>query len=221
MPNVWGTAQSSALPIFPIKNDDGTYFGNTVAQGQNTGANPVAQLENKFLTTGMRLLNNVYGNYKISEELSFRSEFGLDILNQFDEIYTSHHNRFLFPFDYSLVPSGGQPIALPRVNAGSFDERRVSVANWNINNTLTYNKTFGIHKIEALAGFGAQKSTQRTTGAYTNGNAGFRDNYFTNSVSGLQIFDQNLVNPYPVMGGYNADVDNVYSFTSYFFALIT
>ncbi len=216
VPNVWGTAQSSALPIFPIFNEDGTYFGNTVAQGQNTGANPVAQLENKFLTTGLRIFNNYYANYEILKNLTFRSEFGLDILNQFDEIYTSHHNRFLFPRDYSQVPSGGQPIELPRVNAGAFEERRLNVNNWNVNNTLTFNETFGNHKLEALAGFGAQRSVQRTTGAYTNGNAGFRDQYFTNSVAGLQIFDQNLVNPYPVMGGYNADVDNVYSFVSYF-----
>jgi TonB-dependent starch-binding outer membrane protein SusC len=216
VPNVWGTSQSSALPIFPIRNDDGTYFGHTLAQGQNTGANPVAQLENKFETAGLRLLNNVYLNYKITDDLVFRTEFGLDILNQFDEIYTSFHNRFLFPRDYSAVPSGGQPIALPRVNAGSFEERRLNVINWNTNNILTYSKTFGSHKIEALAGFAVQKSSQRTTGAYTNGNAGFRDNYFRNSVEGLQIFDQNLVNGYPVMGGYNADVDNVYSFVSYF-----
>jgi TonB-dependent starch-binding outer membrane protein SusC len=216
VPNVWGAVQSSALPIFPIFNADGTYFGNTPEQGQNTGANPVAQLENKFKTTGLRLLNNLYLSYKITDDLVFRTEFGIDFLNQFDEIYTSHHNRFLFPFDYSQVSSGGQPIALPRVNAGSFEERRLNVFNWNTNNTLTYSKNFDIHKIEALVGIGAQKSTQRTTGVYTNGNAGFRDNYFTNSISGLQIFDQNLVNPYPVMGGYNADVDNIYSFLSYF-----
>jgi TonB-dependent starch-binding outer membrane protein SusC len=216
VPNVWGTSQSSALPIFPIRNEDGTYFGHTLAQGQNTGANPVAQLENKFETAGLRLLNNVYLNYKITDDLVFRTEFGLDVLNQFDEIYTSFHNRFLFPRDYSPVPSGGQPIALPRVNAGSFEERRLNVINWNTNNILTYSKIFGSHKIEALAGFAVQRSSQRITGAYTNGNAGFRDNYFRNSVEGLQIFDQNLVNSYPVMGGYNADVDNVYSFVSYF-----
>ncbi|NOS57554.1 MAG: TonB-dependent receptor [Cyclobacteriaceae bacterium] len=216
VPNVWGTAQSSALPIFPIRNQDGTYFGNTLAQGQNTGANPVAQLENKFKTDGFRLFNNVYLNYKITNDLVFRTEFGLDVLNQFDEIYTSYHNRFLFPLDYSPVSTGGQPIALPRVNAGGFEERRLNVVNWNSNNILTYSKTFGNHKVEALVGFAAQKSSQRTTGAYTNGNAGFRDNYFTNTVDGLQIFDRNLVNNYPVMGGYNADVDNVYSFISYF-----
>jgi TonB-linked SusC/RagA family outer membrane protein len=216
VPNVWGTAQSSALPIFPIRNQDGTYFGNTLAQGQNTGANPVAQLENKFKTDGFRLFNNVYLNYKITNDLVFRTEFGLDVLNQFDEIYTSFHNRFLFPFDYAPVSTGGQPIALPRVNAGGFEERRLNVINWNSNNILTYSKTFGSHKVEALVGFAAQKSSQRTTGAYTNGNAGFRDNYFTNTVDGLQIFDRNLVNNYPVMGGYNADVDNVYSFISYF-----
>jgi len=216
VPNVWGTAQSSALPIFPITNLDGTYFGNTLAQGQNTGANPIAQLENKFKTTGLRLFNNIYLNYKITNDLVFRTEFGLDVLNQFDEIYTSYHNRFLFPQDFSQVSAGGPAIALPRVNAGGFEERRLNVINWNSNNILTYTKTINAHKIEALVGFAAQKSSQRITGAFTNGNAGFRDNYFTNSVEGLQIFDQNLVNPYPVMGGYNSDVDNVYSFMSYF-----
>lgn len=216
VPNVWGTAQSSALPYFPVTNPDGTYFGNWVSQEQNTGANPVAQLENKFLTTSQRTFSNVYANLNITSDLVFRTEFGLDILNILDEQYTSFHNRYLFPLDYGPVPDGGQAISLPRVDAGSFEERRVNVTNWNINNTLTYTKEFGIHKIEALAGFAAQRSTQRTTGAYTNGNAGFRDPYFTNSVSGLQIYDRNLVNAYPVMGGYNADVDNIYSFVSFF-----
>jgi TonB-linked SusC/RagA family outer membrane protein len=216
VPNVWGTAQSSALPIYPIMNDDGSYFGNTLDQGQSTGDNPLAQLENKFKTTGVRLLNNVYLTYKITPDLVFRSDFGLDFLNQFDEIYVSPFNRILFPKDFAPVATGGQPIDLPRVNAGSFEERRVSVFNWNVNNTLTYAKIFDAHKVEALIGMSLQRSKQRTTGAYTNGNAGFRDPYYKNSISGLQIFDRNLVNPYPTMGGYNADVDNIYSFLSYF-----
>jgi TonB-linked SusC/RagA family outer membrane protein len=216
VPNVWGTAQSSALPIFPIFNPDGTYFGNWVSQDQGTGDNPVAQMQNKFKTTGVRVFANIYGDYKITPELTFRTEFGLDMFNQFDESFTSPHNRFLYPQNYGPVSEGGQAVALPRVNAGSFEERRLNVTNWNTNITLTYTKLFNEHKIEALVGIGAQKSKQRTTGAYTNGNAGFRDPYFTNSISGLQIFDQNLINTYPSMGGYNADVDNVYSFLSYF-----
>lgn len=216
VPNVWGTAQSSALPIFPIFNPDGTYFGDWATQDQKTDINPVAQLQNKFKTTGVRVFSNIYADYKITPELTFRSEFGLDQLNQFDEIFVSAHNRFLFPNDYGPVSEGGQAVPLPRVNAGSFEERRLNVTNWNTNNTLTYTKLFGDHKLEALVGFGAQQSKQRTTGAYTNGNAGFRDAYFDHSVSGLQIFDRNLVNSYPVMGGYNADVDNIYSFVSYF-----
>lgn len=216
VPNLWGTVQSSALPIYPIYNADGSYFGNTLEQGQSTGTNPVARLENSFETSGIRILNNIYGKYHITDNIYLRSDFGLDILNQFDEIYTSPHNRFITPQDYSTLP--GQPINLPRVNAGSFEERNVRVFNWNTNHTLTFDKTIGIHKVSALIGFSAQKSTRRTTGIYTNSNAGFTDNYFTNTRNGLKIFDENVPSSvaFPVMSGYNLDVDNVFSFVSFF-----
>jgi TonB-dependent starch-binding outer membrane protein SusC len=214
VPSVWGSVQSSALPVFPVEVQD-TLFG--VPRGVNTSnSNPLAQVQNEFITTSTRLFNNAYANYQISEALTFRSDFGVDILNSFDEIYTAPINRVINPLDYSLVASGGQPIQLPSVNAGSYEERRVNIINWNTNSTLTYKKTFGEHKIEALVGTSAQRSKQRTTGAFTNGNSGFRDPYYDRSVSGLQVFDKNLVNPYPVMGGYNADLDNIFTFFGYF-----
>lgn len=216
-PALWGTVQSSALPIYPIRNADGSYFGSTLEQGFNTGSNPAAQLENQFITKGLRLFSNVYADYKIVDGLSFRTELGLDILNQFDEILVSPFNRFIFPFDYAQVSSGGEAVALPVVQAGSFEERRLQVFNWNINSFFTYNKTFNdLHRFTFVGGFNAQKSTQRVTGIFTNGNAGFRDPYFDNSVSGLQVFDRNLVNGYPVMGGYNSDLDNTFVFASFF-----
>ena len=225
VPNVWGTVNSSALPFFPIKNADDTYFGNTDAQGQNTGANPVAQMQNSFVTKGYRVLANAYANYKITKDLVLRAEFGSDFYNQYDEILFSGHNRTFITFDYkdvsaiaiTLPDTSRYPKPLPRVRAGSFEERRLNVFNWNTNITLTYNKTFAeVHRFDVLGGFQAQQSAQRTTGVYTNGNAGFADPYFNNAVGGLQIFDKNLVNGYPVMGGYNADLDNRYNFASFF-----
>lgn len=215
VPNVWGTVQSSALPVYPIYNEDGSYFGSTLEQGQSTGTNPVAQLENGNKTKGLRLLNNFYVNYEVAKDFVIRSEFGLDVLNSFDEIYTSFHNRFIQPRDFT---DPGAPVNLPRVNAGSFEERRLTVTNWNTNNTITYNKAIGEHKLSALVGFGAQKSSKRTTGVFTSSNAGFTDNYFRNTRGGLKVFDVNVPAgiPLPVMQGYNLDVDNVYSFVSYF-----
>lgn len=222
VPNVWGTTNSNALPFFPIRNNDGTYFGNTVAQDQNTGSNPTAQMENKFTTRGFRVLANAYLNYKIIKDLSFRAEFGTDFYNQYDEIITSAHNRFLFPINH-LYPATGNPATqdprrfIPRVQAGAFEERRLNVFNWNTNITLNYDKVFAEkHKFNFLLGFQAQKSAQRTTGAFTNANAGFADPYYTNTVAGLQVFDRNTLGSNPVMGGYNSDLDNRFNFASFF-----
>lgn len=214
VPNVWGTVNSSALPIYPVFNNDGSYFGNNLSQGFNTGANPVAQMQNNFTTKGFRVLANVYANYKIMDGLSFRTEFGTDFYNQYDEILVNSANRNFIPRDFA---NPAAPVNLPRVFAGSFEERRLNVFNWNLNSFFTYNKKIGDeHQIDATLGFQAQRSAQRTTGAYTYGNAGFSDPYFNNTVSGLQIYDKNLPVSYPTMGGYNADLDNRFAFMSGF-----
>ena len=217
----FGQAQSGALRVFPVRNADGTFFGSTGEQGTDgfpdTGFNPVAQLENDFETSSWRVLSNVYADYEIIENLHFRAEYGLDYFDQFDLIKVARANRFLAPQDFADVPNGGTPIELPIVNAGSFEERKLTVTNWNTNITLSYDRALtDLHYIQGTVGFSAQSSTQRTSGIFTNGNAGFRDPFFDDVSEGLVNFDQNLVNDVPEMGGYNADIDNRFTFASFF-----
>lgn len=206
----------SALPIWPIRNPDGRFFGSNPADNfgfPGTGFNPVSQLENRFVTRGFRSLSNVYAEYKFLPELSFRAEMGLDFLNQFELIRTAAANRFLQPVDYSTNPA----TLLPIVNAGSFEERRINVYNWNTNNYFTYIKKFGVHDLNLVLGYNLQASAQRTSGIFTNGNAGFADPGFDQSSGNLVIFDRGFLTPYPTMGGYNSDLENRFAYSSFFF----
>ncbi len=223
VPSTWGQAQSSALPVWPIRNPDGSYFGSTAAQGFQPGTgnspsdrsreidNPVAKLNNSFRTTNTRVLANVYADYKIIPGLNIRAEFGIDYLSQFDLDKRSPTVRGIFPRNYTTNTNG------PKVMAGSFEERRLEVLNWNTQAYATYQKTFNeIHEIKATLGLGANKSTQALSGNYTNPTAGFRDAYYTGSNAGLQNFDTGLPVAPPEMGGYNGNLDFGYAFTSYF-----
>jgi TonB-linked SusC/RagA family outer membrane protein len=77
-----GAAQSNALPLWPVYNPNGSYFGT---QYFNTGNNPVAQRENSYVASAFKTITNFYGNYKIGRGFSFRQDFSLDMYNQIEE----------------------------------------------------------------------------------------------------------------------------------------
>jgi TonB-linked SusC/RagA family outer membrane protein len=175
----FGTAQSNALPIFPIYNADGTYNGT---ERGNTGNNPVAQLTNKFNTDGIRTLTNLHGDFEIIKGLTLHSQVGLDFLNQLEQSFFSDINRYYdAPFDAVSM------VDLPRRGLSSGRERRLNVLNWDITNTLTYTRDLNENNsLTLLAGTEAQKYKQDAIGAYaTSGAVGFVNNYGTSYISGM------------------------------------
>ncbi len=218
----FGKAQSDALPIFPVYNPDGSFFGSTPLQSNKAadeapdpaGINPVAQLADRFNTKGLRALANLYLTYTIIDNLEFKNEFGFDYYNQFEEIIVSPVNRYIRPQDYT---DPDNIVNLPVVQAGSFEERNLNAFNFNYNSTLNYTKSINENNsLSALLGFSVQKSSERFSGNFTQGNAGFVDEFYTNTDGGLINFDLNPNPVPPVMGGYNDGLDNTFSFLSYF-----
>lgn len=75
------------------------------------------------------------------KNLKFRSEFGVDLLNQQEEQYYNSKTQRNF----------GAPL-------GYGYNRFVRVENYNTNNYFLYTKAFGVHSLDATAGMAYQSS---------------------------------------------------------------
>ncbi len=126
-----GTAQSTALPFWPVFNEDGTYFN------AQSGNNVVAELNNTEMNQkGTSILGNVYANLNFLKHFTFRSEFGIN------NVYNKE-----FYYRSAVI----EPAAIA---SSVLSESR----NWNTNNTLAYSNTFGRHVLDVLVGMNATRN---------------------------------------------------------------
>lgn len=135
IPTAWagglGTAQSQALPFWPIFNDDGTYFN------AQSGNNVVAELDNTDMNQrGTSILGNVYAQVTFLDHFTLRGEFGVNNI---------YNNEFYYR---SAV------IEPDAISTSVLSES----LNWNTNNTLSYSNEFGKHAIDFLVGLNATKN---------------------------------------------------------------
>lgn len=148
--NVVSTALQ-ALPIFPVYNADGSfnYDNNTLGYASANPINPVAlaTLREDNLKQ-IQLLGNVYAEYSIFKDLSYRVSLG--------STFNNFRRNFFRP---STLPTEGRSGA--SVPSGESNTR--SIYNWLVENIATYNKSFGDHTLTALAGFTAQKERDEST----------------------------------------------------------
>lgn len=108
--------------------------------------------------TVFRSLANAYVSYKILKDLTFKSEFGTDIMDQREKNF------------WGRLTIGAGP-------AGEAQNRSVRVVNYNWENYLTYAKVFDKHDINVVAGMSYQES--KTTGSDIQGK-GFPTDDFHN-----------------------------------------
>jgi len=108
--------------------------------------NPVAVANlTKDKIQNFRLLANTYAEYEFIKGLSYRLTLATDI-NSFRRDYYRPSN----------LPTQGA--TLPSVSSGFSNTDQF--LNWLAENTLTYTKQFGQHKVDILAGYSAQKEIQ-------------------------------------------------------------
>lgn len=106
------------FPYLPVKTADNQFF--YPEQGGYPG-NPVWALENKkYKAKSFRTVSNVWGDYEFTKNLHYRSEFGVDVMNQDED-----------EFDFRNTQNPN--------SVSSAWNRRTSVFNWTTNNFLTYN----------------------------------------------------------------------------------
>ncbi|GAA4777868.1 TonB-dependent receptor [Olivibacter ginsenosidimutans] len=142
-----GAVVLSALmmpPSLPVYNPDGSYTsGISLGNGFSSLENPVKvarELVNH--RTSFRLLGTTFAEYSFTDALKYKLLVGTDLQNM-------KHNTF----HPSTVGHDGTPA--PVVPSASYNAQESY--NWLIEHTLSYNKSFGAHHIDALAGFTAQK----------------------------------------------------------------
>lgn len=126
-----GTAQSTALPFWPIFNEDGTYFN------AQSGNNVVAELANTEMNQkGTSILGNVYANLTFLKNFALRTEFGINNVYNKEFYYRS-------------------AIIEPAAIATSVLSESL---NWNANNTLSYSIESGSHALDLLVGMNATRN---------------------------------------------------------------
>ncbi len=137
-----GTA-IGALPIYPVRNNDGTYFdvGQNFAWSSDFFNVVEAAEKHQDELEHSRLLGNVFGTFEVLDRLTYRLSLGFD-LNDYRRSY----------FRNSSVPLliGSDPKALSSTE---------SSVNWLIEHTLTYDWERGGHNLTALGGFTSQQES--------------------------------------------------------------
>ncbi len=142
--SVYGAIGAAALypSNLPIYQNDGSYTNFSTLQ------NPVSAVkEQDYKMQTNRFLGNMYVNYQIAEDLTFRSSWSMDYSNNKEDLY---YNTLMA----QGAATNGRGISSVFTNN-----------NWINENTLNYEKSLGGgHKLIALIGNALQESNiERTT----------------------------------------------------------
>ena len=138
------------VPWLPVRDKYGKYTTNLTSQSENSYfglegmSNPVMILD---LQKRMRYNTQIFGN----AALTFHLADGLDLKTQFG--VDSHNTTYR---GYSSIELNN--ISMPN---GWAEYQNWNTFYWQEETYLTYNKVFGDHRLNAMAGLSWQESTQR------------------------------------------------------------
>jgi iron complex outermembrane receptor protein len=192
------------LPVSPVKNADGTYFEDF---SNSNYYNPVAMTNNSTLNTKY---NNLVGNFTGQVKLPFGLLYNMDLSYQsygteqgqyLDSYYTGKYtnmynnpNPGLSGHTQQIFGSGGQATRSSYTNTSTLFE-----------NYLTWDRHFGAHAINAVAGYSWQ--------SFVNGD-GFNVTTANFPVDNISYNNLALSNPY-ALGSFqvNFGADGIYNQT--------
>ncbi len=167
-------AYTTLLPIYPIYSPSRTnsYFYDRKKSGER-GKNPYYLRDESW--NDKQAFNTMtlgYVDVKPFKFLSFRSEWSLNFNNSRGRKYESKElRRETDSYAYQMSSS------IPKVGvSGGINYGRYQVYNWTTNNYLTFDKEFGNHKVNVVAGQSAESYTSDGNGAQYEG---FPSDYFT------------------------------------------
>ncbi len=138
----------STIPVLDSDNVGG--FGGPDGDDGDQVLNPIGvQTLNSNTNERTRLVGNAFAEYDFIEGLTYRLNLGYDL--------AQGNSRFYSPF----WESGDVPSVL------RLDEYRADDRSWLVDNTLSYDKTIGVHHLGLLAGASQQKMVFRNLEAST------------------------------------------------------
>lgn len=122
--------------IIPIYDEFGGYAG-TAARGFNNPRNPVANREGLLNNRSFNAegFGNVYLEYDIIEDLTFRSSIG----GRYNNYYYWNYTRLQYENSENNSAFG-------------YGEGSGFTFGWTFTNTMTYKKTFGLHNLDLIVG---------------------------------------------------------------------
>lgn len=124
---------------YTFENDRGKILGNPIADAR----------EYNSYTTSSRMIGNVYARYKLTNDLEFKTTFGVDA-------FTQKENSF-----------GPNFLKRTQASQGEAAIGTVQGMTWLNENTFTYNKSWNErHNINAVAGYTMQKFQNESLFAY-------------------------------------------------------
>ncbi|MGV8877705.1 MAG: SusC/RagA family TonB-linked outer membrane protein [Sphingobacteriaceae bacterium] len=190
------------IPIIPIKYPDGTWGGNSDFPGMEGGSNPVNIAKNRYTLRNLNhSLGNVYAQLQITDDLTFKSDFGYDVLSGKNNFYSGRELSSLSANDKGQARIDG----------------RLSTY-WQSENYLTWNKKINDNqKFTALLGISWQKTVNEYQGSYI---TNFIDDYWawhnlgagTGQPNVSSSDDRNTMNSYFARVSYN--ISEKYLFTA-------
>lgn len=150
-------------PITPAYDEDGTYGEpNTALTGSK---NAIAEITwNNPTNNNYRVLDNLFVEFKFTDWLKFRFNGGLDMVYNEYKLFKPKYN------------DGGQTNTI-----NSYEEERKKDFMWMTDYLLYFDKTFGDHTINAMAGFSQQLFS------YDNMKGSIKN--FVSEVDNMHVFD--------------------------------
>ncbi len=148
-----------ALPIIPVRYEDGTFGSNIDYPGMEGGGSPIAVANDRryFLKT-QTVLGNFYSNIALHKNLQLRTTIGANIINQRNDYYGGRDLRYI------ARPDGAAYVDNSRYNS------------WQFENYLNYNKEFDSdNSLTALLGLSWQHVDEFEARASTRG---FADDFY-------------------------------------------
>lgn len=142
----------TAAPVVPVYYDDGLYGDpGDYPIGSSTN-NPKIQLD--FFdqkSKNYRVTGNVYGELKFLRNFTFRSSFG----GEFGEGEVRNYNPvYLNPQNSNIQPLGN---SIQFNDTSKLSISRAQTRNWIVENTLTFNREMGDHRLTLLLGQSSQR----------------------------------------------------------------